>query len=87
MRAPLVVELELPAVMRISTVVDVSRLKRFRRVDSDRFPGREQTDRPPPMDVDGNLEYELEHIMGKRRVMARDIPCHTIPGQVGRIPC
>ena len=67
-RSPLVVELELPTIMRISRVVNVNRLKRFHRTANDRFPGREQIDRPPPEDIDGNPEFEVEYIMGKRRM-------------------
>ena len=65
-RSPLVVELELPLIMKTSNVFNVSRLKRFQRAGDDRFPGRIQIDRPPPIDVDGNTEYEVEYIIDKR---------------------
>ena len=62
-RFPLVVELEFPTVTRISRVVNVSRLKRFHRAGDDRFPGRDRAE-----DVDGNPQYEVVYIMGKRRI-------------------
>jgi hypothetical protein len=60
------VELELPPAMkRIHPVFHVDRLKRYVR-SAVEWPGREQQDRPPPVLMDGEEEWEVERIVGKR---------------------
>lgn len=60
------VELDLPSSMkRLHPVFHVDKLKRYVR-SAVEWPGREQQDRPPPMLVDGEEEYEIERIIGKR---------------------
>lgn len=50
---------------RLHNGFHVSRLKRYRPATID-WPGRQQLDRPLPELVDGQLEYEVEAILGKR---------------------
>jgi hypothetical protein len=60
------VELELPpSLKRIHPVFHVDRLKRYVRSTVE-WPSREQQDRPPPVLVDGEEEWEVEKIVGKR---------------------
>ena len=60
------VELELPpSLRRLHPVFHVDRLKRYVRSTVE-WPGREQQDRPPPELVDGEQEWEVERIVGKR---------------------
>lgn len=62
------VTLELPITMKAkSNKFNVSKVKLYvpGRLE---FPGRQQLDRPPPELVDGEEEYEVEEIVGKREV-------------------
>jgi hypothetical protein len=69
------VELELPpSLKRIHPVFHVDRLKRYVRSTVE-WPGREQQDRPPPVLVEGDEEWEVERIVGKRE--------WTVPAETG----
>jgi Chromo (CHRromatin Organisation MOdifier) domain len=60
------VELELPPSMKkIHPVFHIDKVKRYVR-SAVEWPGREQEDRPPPVMVEGEEEYEIEKIIGKR---------------------
>jgi hypothetical protein len=60
------VTLDLPdEYRRLHPVFHVSKLKRFQPSDVE-WPGREQQDRPPPVWVDGEEEWVVEKIIGKR---------------------
>jgi hypothetical protein len=67
--SPVNVELDLPASMRIRPVFHLSKLKPYLAVtDSQRFPNRQQLDRPAPtIEEDGSEYYKIERIIGKRR--------------------
>ena len=54
-----------PSLRRLHPVFHVDRLKRYVRSTVE-WPGREQQDRPPPELVDGEQEWEVERIVGKR---------------------
>src|ERR1700754_2795437 len=59
------IQLELPTSMKLKhRRFNVSKVKMFRSTKLD-FPGREQIDRPIPILVDGEEEYEVEEIVGK----------------------
>src|SRR6185295_6831912 len=57
-------KLELPGTMKIHPVFHVSLLKRYIE-NSEEFPFRIQLP-PPPIQVDGEVEYEVEKILDKR---------------------
>ena len=61
-------ELALPASMsRVHPTFHVSKLKRWARDSSERFPGREQDLAPPPPVIDeGEEKWEVERIVDKR---------------------
>ena len=62
-----VVELELPATVKIHPVVNVSRIKRYvDQVDSQR------KEVPQPVIVEGEEEWEVEKILNKRKVRGKD---------------
>lgn len=62
------VELELPVSMKLKYPrFNISKVKMFRTTKLD-FPGREQLDRPLPVLVDGEEEYEVEEIVGKENM-------------------
>jgi hypothetical protein len=62
------VTLELPISMRAkSNKFNVSKVKLYMPSRLD-FPGRQQLDRPPPELIDGEEQYEVEQIIGKREV-------------------
>ena len=66
-------ELDLPPQMRIHPVVNISKLRRYRR-SPEQFAGRPQpAARPPPEYTDpaGNEEYEVERILGQRGAGSR----------------
>jgi hypothetical protein len=72
--SPLNVELDLPSTMRIRPVFHVSKLKPYVAVnDPQRFPDRQQLDRPAPViEEDGSEYYKIERIIGKRRRRIRN---------------
>ena len=62
-----VVELDLPATVRIHPIVNISRIKRYiDQVDGQR---REM---PQPVVVEGEEEWEVEKILNKRKVQRKD---------------
>jgi len=62
-----VVELELPASVKIHLVVNVSQIKRYiDQVDSQR------KETPQPVVIKGEEEWEVEKILNKRKVQGKD---------------
>ena len=62
-----IVELELPATVRIHPVVNVSRIKQYvNEVDSQR------KEVPQPVVVEEEEEWEVEKILNKRKVRGKD---------------
>jgi hypothetical protein len=61
----MVVELELPATMKLRhSRFNISKVKMFKTAEME-FPGRQQQDRPVPEMVDGQEEYEVEKVLAK----------------------
>ena len=56
------IELDLPSSIRIHPVVNVSRIRRYR----DQVRGQKVTP-PPPVEIQGEMEYEVEKILSKRK--------------------
>ena len=56
------IELELPSSVRIHPVVNISRIRRYR----DQVKGQKVTP-PPPVEIQGEIEYEVEKILSKRK--------------------
>ena len=56
------IELDLPSSIRIHPVVNVSRIRRYR----DQVKGQKVTP-PPPVEIQGEMEYEVEKILSKRK--------------------
>jgi len=56
------IELELPSSVRIHPVVNVSRIHRYR----DQVKGQKVTP-SPPVEIQGEMEYEVEKILSKRK--------------------
>ena len=50
-------KLEMPEAMRIHPVVNVNQVKKYHG----------SVQRPPPIDIDGEEEYEVENILSHRR--------------------
>ena len=66
--ADMTVRLELPVHMRLKyNKFHVSKIKMFKTSGME-FPGRIQQDRPAPVVVDGDIEYEVEEVVAKREV-------------------
>ena len=57
-----VIELELPSSVRIHPMVNVSRIRRYR----DQVKGQKIMP-PPPVEIQGEMEYEVEKILSKRK--------------------
>ena len=57
-----VIELDLPSSVRIHPVVNVSRICRYR----DQVRGQKVTP-PPPVEIQGEIEYEVKKILSKRK--------------------
>ena len=55
--------LRLPETLPIWPVFHASLLEPYKRKD---FPGRKQLDEPPPVEIEGEPEYEVEHIHDTR---------------------
>ena len=62
-----VVELELPATVRIHLVVNVSQIKWY----IDQVDGQRK-EAPQPVVVEGEEEWEVENILNKRKVRGKD---------------
>lgn len=63
--SPVTVKLELPqSLSRIHDVVHISKVKLYKEAELE-FPGRQQTDRPPPVVAEDN-QYKVEDVIGKR---------------------
>ena len=56
------IELDLPSSVRIHSVVNVSRIRRYR----DQVKGQKVTP-PPPVEIQEKMEYEVEKILSKRK--------------------
>jgi len=56
------IELELSSSVRIHSVVNISRIRRYR----DQVRGQKVTP-PPPVEIQGEMEYEVEKILSKRK--------------------
>jgi len=56
------IELDLPSSVRIHPVVNVSRIRRYR----DQVKGQKVTP-PPPVEIQGEMEYKVEKILSKRK--------------------
>jgi len=57
-----VIELDLPSSVRIHPVVNISRICRYR----DQVRGQKVTP-PPPVEIQGEIEYEVKKILSKRK--------------------
>ena len=62
-----VVELELPTTIKIHLVVNISRIKQY----VDQVDGQKK-EKPQPMVIKGEEEWEVEKILNKRRVRGKD---------------
>ena len=62
-----VVELELPATVKIHLVVNVSRIKQY--VDQVNSQRKEM---PQPVVIEGEEEWEVEKILNKRKIRGKD---------------
>ena len=62
-----VVELELPATIKIHLVVNVSRIKRY----IDQVDGQRK-EAPQPVVVEGKEEWEVEKILNRRKIRGKD---------------
>ena len=62
-----IVELELPATIRIHLVVNVSQIKRY----VDQVDGQRK-EVPQPMVIEGEEEWKVEKILNKRKVQGKD---------------
>jgi len=62
-----VVELELPATVKIHPVVNISRIRRY----VDQVKGQKK-EAPQPVIVEGEEEWEVEKILNKRRIRGKD---------------
>jgi len=56
------IELDLPSSVRIHLVVNVSRIRRYR----DQMKGQKVMP-PPPVEIQGEMEYKVEKILSKRK--------------------
>ena len=62
-----VVKLELPSTVKIHPVVNVSRIRRYvGQVEG------QKKERPAPVIIKGEEEWEVEHILNKRKVRGKD---------------
>jgi hypothetical protein len=56
------VKLKLPIDMRIHPVISTAFIKSYK--ESEKFPNRNK-DKPPPVEINNQLEYEVEEILNK----------------------
>ena len=56
------IELDLPSSIRIHPVINVSRIRKYR----DQVRGQKVMP-PPPIEIQGEMEYEVEKILSKRK--------------------
>ena len=56
------IELDLPSSVRIHPIVNISRIRRYR----DQVKEQKVTP-PPPVEIQGEIEYEVERILSKRK--------------------
>jgi len=56
------IELDLPSSVRIHPVVNISRIRRYR----DQVKEQKVTP-PPPVEIQGEMEYKVERILSKRK--------------------
>jgi len=56
------IELELPSSVRIHPIVNISRIRRYK----DQVKGQKVTP-PPPVEIQGEMEYKVEKILSKRK--------------------
>ena len=56
------IELDLPSGVRIHPIVNISRIHRYR----DQVKGQKVMP-PPPVEIQGEMEYEVEKILSKRK--------------------
>jgi len=61
------VELELPSTIKIHSVVNVSRIRRY--VEQVKGQRKEQ---PAPVVIEGEEEWEVERILNKQRIRGKD---------------
>jgi len=61
------IELELPSIVKIHPVVNVSRVRRY----TSQVEGQKK-EMPQPMVIEGEEEWEVEKIINKRRIRGRD---------------
>jgi len=62
-----VIELDLPNTVRIHPVVNVSRVRRYK----DQVEGQKK-ERPAPVIIEGEEEYEVEKILNKKKFRGKD---------------
>ena len=62
-----IVELELPSTIRISPVVNISRIKRY----IDQVNGQRK-ETPQPIVIEGEEEWKVERILNKRKVRGKN---------------
>jgi len=62
-----VIELDLPKMVRIHPVVNVSRIRRYK----DQVEGQKK-ERPAPVIIKGEEEYEVEKILNKKKFRGKD---------------
>jgi len=61
------IELELPSMIKIHPVVNVSRVQRYKlQVEEQR------KEMPQPVVIEGEEEWEVEKIMNKRKIQGKD---------------
>ena len=62
-----VIELELPSMVRIHPVVNVSRVRRYKSQVEE-----QKKEAPQPVVIEGEEEWEVKKIINKRKIQGRD---------------
>jgi len=62
-----VIELDLPSIIRIYPVVNVSRVQRYK----DQIEGQKK-ERPAPVIIKGEEEYKVKKILNKKKFRGKD---------------